>query len=196
MTCNRCGAGRPADAGQDFSGGAPVKRGPVAGVDGNWKCPACNNVNYFQRTNCNRCGAAKPPEDPYAQMMAAQMMAAQQVAGEPPKSADVLAAYGVAGMDAVLSQARVLASRSPPLHHFGSVPTPRVQAVSDQAALGMSMDPNMLQIPVLQEQIAQMAQRQMQMALTVGALQTQVQQLQTQLAQQAMQLSQDANKPK
>eukprot|EP00913_Durusdinium_trenchii_P014449 g13553.t2 len=33
---------------------------PVVGVDGNWLCSACQNVNYAVRTNCNRCHAPKP----------------------------------------------------------------------------------------------------------------------------------------
>lgn len=33
---------------------------PIAGVDGNWLCPACNNVNFAVRQECNRCTAPKP----------------------------------------------------------------------------------------------------------------------------------------
>jgi len=29
---------------------------PVAGVDGNWQCRQCNNVNFASREQCNRCG--------------------------------------------------------------------------------------------------------------------------------------------
>merc|ERR1711934_1206542 len=40
---------------------APQRKGPpVAGVDGNWKCEECGNVNYAHRTECNRCKAPKP----------------------------------------------------------------------------------------------------------------------------------------
>jgi len=40
---------------------APQRKGPpVAGVDGNWKCDECGNVNFAHRTECNRCKAAKP----------------------------------------------------------------------------------------------------------------------------------------
>lgn len=35
---------------------------PVPGVDGNWSCPACQNVNFAVRMVCNRCTAAKPPQ--------------------------------------------------------------------------------------------------------------------------------------
>lgn len=35
---------------------------PVDGVDGNWKCNQCRNVNYQIRDVCNRCQAPKPPE--------------------------------------------------------------------------------------------------------------------------------------
>jgi rubrerythrin len=88
--CNRCGAGRPFDeygglAAQDYSreeandlrsgdlrqppvngrGGAPIagrssSGAPVAGVDGNWACSECHNVNFASRSHCNRCGAPRP----------------------------------------------------------------------------------------------------------------------------------------
>lgn len=29
---------------------------PIAGVDGNWQCRQCNNVNFASRETCNRCG--------------------------------------------------------------------------------------------------------------------------------------------
>lgn len=42
-------------------GGKRARTGgpPQAGVDGNWKCASCNNVNFAQRDKCNRCGADK-----------------------------------------------------------------------------------------------------------------------------------------
>ena len=33
-----------------------------AGVDGNWRCPSCSNINFGSRDNCNRCRYPKPPE--------------------------------------------------------------------------------------------------------------------------------------
>lgn len=72
MECNRCKAPR-----EDVFDHAPVdlqprggcgavpsaaSRGPpVAGVDGNWRCPACGNVNFAARQSCNRCQAPRPP---------------------------------------------------------------------------------------------------------------------------------------
>jgi len=46
-------------------GGVARPRGgrPVAGVDGNWACPECQNVNFAQRDACNRCQVPKPPDD-------------------------------------------------------------------------------------------------------------------------------------
>jgi len=42
-------------------GGKRARTGgpPIAGVDGNWKCNSCNNVNFAQREKCNRCGGDK-----------------------------------------------------------------------------------------------------------------------------------------
>mmetsp|Transcript_42701 Transcript_42701/g.71033 ORF Transcript_42701/g.71033 Transcript_42701/m.71033 type:complete len:322 (+) Transcript_42701:140-1105(+) len=36
--------------------------GPHPGVDGNWICVSCSNVNYARRPKCNKCGKDKPPE--------------------------------------------------------------------------------------------------------------------------------------
>jgi len=33
---------------------------PQEGVDGNWKCLECNNINFSHRTKCNRCAIDKP----------------------------------------------------------------------------------------------------------------------------------------
>jgi hypothetical protein len=43
--------------GDKSGGGVGRKPGmPVAGVDGNWQCRQCNNVNFASREQCNRCG--------------------------------------------------------------------------------------------------------------------------------------------
>lgn len=74
--CNRCQTPRPEDeepglslsAAADAVYGAPPvaagqKRGPPqVGVDGNWACPGCNNVNFGVRTECNRCQSPKPED--------------------------------------------------------------------------------------------------------------------------------------
>lgn len=51
------GAGGPAP----FAGNKRPRTGgaPVAGVDGNWLCKSCNNVNLAFRTECNRCKKSK-----------------------------------------------------------------------------------------------------------------------------------------
>merc|ERR1712048_456622 len=40
---------------------------PVVGVDGNWACSQCQNVNYGVREVCNRCQAPRPVEDDLSQ---------------------------------------------------------------------------------------------------------------------------------
>lgn len=73
MACNRCSASKPppdvleARAVEIMTTGAvEQKKGgaPQEGVDGNWRCVSCNNVNWMQRENCFRCGITKPsPEE-------------------------------------------------------------------------------------------------------------------------------------
>lgn len=71
--CNRCQSPKPQQFApqQHFAGkGGPAKHssgkgGPVDGVDGNWKCLGCGNVNFAMRENCNRCQAAKPEGGEY-----------------------------------------------------------------------------------------------------------------------------------
>eukprot|EP00438_Fugacium_kawagutii_P034404 Skav207739 [mRNA] locus=scaffold362:391276:393297:- [translate_table: standard] len=62
--CNRCSAPKPMEMGAGYAEAAmkPQRPRPIAGVDGNWSCPACTNVNFPHRTSCNRCGLAKPDE--------------------------------------------------------------------------------------------------------------------------------------
>mmetsp|Transcript_116553 Transcript_116553/g.330268 ORF Transcript_116553/g.330268 Transcript_116553/m.330268 type:complete len:529 (+) Transcript_116553:1389-2975(+) len=69
--CNRCQAPRPDGVADGaFGGCAPMPGGgggkgrpPMAGVDGNWACPLCQNVNFGTRQACNRCQAPRPQED-------------------------------------------------------------------------------------------------------------------------------------
>ena len=44
--------------------GQPKKGAPIPGVDGNWKCSNCGNVNFGFRDTCNRCGAPRSEQDP------------------------------------------------------------------------------------------------------------------------------------
>lgn len=67
--CNRCNNPKEQGTWEQQPEGQPTweqpmrKRGrPVAGVDGNWACGSCGNVNFAQRTSCNRCGMLKPEE--------------------------------------------------------------------------------------------------------------------------------------
>ncbi|KAL3893644.1 MAG: hypothetical protein SGPRY_014089 [Prymnesium sp.] len=77
--CNRCGTPKPAaealharemelmmgGGGGPVGGGGGMGRGgaPVEGVNGNWRCTSCSNVNWEQRDVCHRCQTAKPPPD-------------------------------------------------------------------------------------------------------------------------------------
>jgi len=79
--CNRCREPRPFSQAQRAPQGAAVlptaKSGkgqpPVPGVNGNWECQLCQNVNFASRDECNRCLTPKahaeapvdvqPPED-------------------------------------------------------------------------------------------------------------------------------------
>lgn len=51
---------------QAMKGGGKSGAGPVAGVDGNWQCQSCQNVNFAVRSVCNRCQAPKAPSPPPA----------------------------------------------------------------------------------------------------------------------------------
>jgi len=42
--------------GNSGGGGGGGGGGPRAGENGNWECTYCQNVNFAQRTVCNRCG--------------------------------------------------------------------------------------------------------------------------------------------
>ena len=35
---------------------------PIEGVDGNWRCTECGNINFGKREKCNRCSAPRPAE--------------------------------------------------------------------------------------------------------------------------------------
>merc|ERR1712176_737438 len=71
--CNRCQSPRDAALEAEFSQdvstpppAAPLAaRGntgpPVAGVNGNWACMHCRNVDFAARDVCNRCQMPKPP---------------------------------------------------------------------------------------------------------------------------------------
>mmetsp|Transcript_49164 Transcript_49164/g.137718 ORF Transcript_49164/g.137718 Transcript_49164/m.137718 type:complete len:320 (+) Transcript_49164:68-1027(+) len=66
--CNRCQTARPLGmiqlSPQQLQG--PSQRGkgapPLPGINGNWLCPQCQNVNFPQRDVCNRCQAPRPPQ--------------------------------------------------------------------------------------------------------------------------------------
>merc|ERR1712130_791534 len=69
--CNRCRAPKPIEMAYPYvAPGVAIHDGrrpgaPVPGVDGNWMCPSCQNVNFSTRGVCNRCQEQKPPEAPF-----------------------------------------------------------------------------------------------------------------------------------
>eukprot|EP00667_Euglena_gracilis_P015451 EG_transcript_16079 len=73
MRCNRCDTLRPAaplystpptvvSGLQRLSG--PSAAGQPQFPGGSWRCAGCRNVNFPQRTQCNRCQAARPGAAP------------------------------------------------------------------------------------------------------------------------------------
>ena len=45
-----------------MDGGGGKGGGKGSGREGDWRCNACNNINFSFRRVCNRCGADKPPD--------------------------------------------------------------------------------------------------------------------------------------
>ncbi|KAL1515365.1 hypothetical protein AB1Y20_001994 [Prymnesium parvum] len=81
--CNRCALpkgidvhslakGFEAHAAMTVSALALPKKGPVEGVDGNWRCSGCSNINFGIRDKCNRCTAPRSSLalQPYADVQA------------------------------------------------------------------------------------------------------------------------------
>lgn len=72
-SCHRCSTPKPPQHILDEriwaiqSGQAPSARwpngAPKEGVDGNWACGNCGNVNWVMRTTCHRCDADIPPPE-------------------------------------------------------------------------------------------------------------------------------------
>jgi len=71
--CNRCTVPKPSDEVLDkrrmeleemrATGRKPK---PKEGVDGNWGCTSCGNVNWWQREDCRLCNASRPPPEALA----------------------------------------------------------------------------------------------------------------------------------
>ena len=62
--CNRCGLPKGLNvegiAGMVGMAPPPPRKGPpIEGVDGNWRCTSCSNINFGVRDKCNRCGNAR-----------------------------------------------------------------------------------------------------------------------------------------
>eukprot|EP00930_Biecheleria_cincta_P045956 TRINITY_DN31679_c0_g1_i3.p1 TRINITY_DN31679_c0_g1~~TRINITY_DN31679_c0_g1_i3.p1 ORF type:complete len:693 (+),score=159.28 TRINITY_DN31679_c0_g1_i3:100-2178(+) len=74
--CFKCKLPHPNGGGSEtISSSRPGPYGvPVGGVNGNWTCLGCRNVNFPARTVCNRCKAPKPPEADAANLALAGMM--------------------------------------------------------------------------------------------------------------------------
>jgi len=99
--CNRCQAPKPAPTftPQPTYAKGVGKGGPVAGVDGNWECPLCRNVNYRMREVCNKCQAAKPAENLYSEAAEAELIAQLQQPAPMVRSAPPRGSPPVAGVD-------------------------------------------------------------------------------------------------
>lgn len=54
------GAGLNDSVGASGFGALPPGGAPLEGVDGNWRCDMCSNINFGKRLSCHRCGAQKP----------------------------------------------------------------------------------------------------------------------------------------
>jgi len=62
--CNRCQTPKPEQQPGPIRIQFGGKGAPIAGVDGNWSCPQCQNVNYAMRAACNVCQMPKPEQQP------------------------------------------------------------------------------------------------------------------------------------
>lgn len=227
--CNRCQSPRPSDVQlmQAQMEAPAVRKGgaPVEGVDGNWKCLSCTNINFASRTHCNRCQAPKPtPEqlEAAAYAPAGQRPAAFGKGGPPVEGMDgnwkcincgninfvqrakcnrcqtdkalsvnpmaQMLGYDQQSFD--MSQFGMNAMAQLPASLLGGDQAAAAAAMGMAAATGMGSSQ---ELPVVLAKMEQMEQRQTQMALTVSALQQQVQNLQKQLTEQAFQLATQAN---
>ncbi|KAL1528911.1 hypothetical protein AB1Y20_010233 [Prymnesium parvum] len=74
--------------GMPRGGGGGRSGPPQEGVDGNWKCTSCGNINFVQRHGCNRCGTAKPPPE-QLQAREMELMMGVAPAGGMPRGAPV-----------------------------------------------------------------------------------------------------------
>ena len=151
--CNRCGMPKGSDGLAGMMGNAmppppPKKGAPIEGVDGNWRCGSCSNINYAVRDKCNRCGGPRP--SPTTAFMDAGGVF--QLAG-------LSNGLGLNGLSAAYFSAQQ----------------------SAQQQLGSQRGPT-TEVAQLQAQLALLTQRQTN-------LESQVQTLQNQLAQQAALLS-------
>ena len=92
--CNRCQNPRPSQQEiEQHATRAPSVRAngaPIEGVDGNWACTNCQNVNFTKREACNRCQAIKPAA---ADLMVRHAQLAEE------RSQDVAAGFAPRGME-------------------------------------------------------------------------------------------------
>lgn len=62
--------------------------GPIEGVDGNWRCTACQNINFPKRITCHKCSSDKPPYEVLErrnQEIAERRAAQAAMRAQPPK---------------------------------------------------------------------------------------------------------------
>lgn len=120
------------------SGEASKKMGaPQEGVDGNWRCMSCNNVNWMQREACFRCGISKPPPEVLeqrAQEIAASTQVASSTSYAKSPSTTKAPVEGVDGNWRCLSCGNVNWAQRDLCHRCSSLkPTPGVQQYMDAA---------------------------------------------------------------
>ena len=57
--CFSCSTPKPVNPNR----GRPNNHGPNTRRDGDWDCPACNNLNFAYRTECRQCGESIKASD-------------------------------------------------------------------------------------------------------------------------------------
>ncbi|GAB4817432.1 hypothetical protein N2152v2_004478 [Parachlorella kessleri] len=70
QSCNKCGQPRPANpelVGGELAAAAVAQQPPAHAKPGDWICPSCSNSNFSWRTECNKCGKARPEGAPVVQ---------------------------------------------------------------------------------------------------------------------------------
>lgn len=128
---------------------------PIEGVDGNWRCPSCSNINFGVRDKCNRCEMPRPAGLGQVPLLPGQMSALQlptpPIPGMPATAPPAL--YPMTTDSACLAAMSALPPTSAPTALYPASPleAQMAQLVQRQAALES-------QVQGLQAQVRQQAQ--------------------------------------